>query len=460
MPYLSKKRVWTQQPQQHSLIVDPYWLSRGLYSANVAGLGDILAPPKPLPTDSAITVCAKGKLVSQATPGSSSSGIYCPKRLLTERTILFTQYCTSRKLYGNWLSIGIDRWRGEYSDTELGWIIHGAGWNDSATVFSGDAPYSLVGRNSCIAGVWGKSISGGAGRVFVDGLEIAGSGSSYADNCDRTNSSAISDGGASQQVSGIGLYYEFDKALSADEVKILSDNPWQIFKKQDKRIWVPSAGGGSSTNLIIQDSTHSLLSDNLDLSTSLLLTIQDSTHSLTSDNLTLGITGSTDLIIQEATHSVTSDNLLITTEWLLDIASAAHALTSDNLDLSTALSIIIQKAVHSHTADNLVLDTSGTTLLTIQDAVHNHTADNLGLTLDTWLVIADAVHSHLADNIGLGTELTLTIQDSTHNLTSDIIILSIPSVGSCPTVEEIVAAIMLQIEAKNYLTLPQFLSFK
>ena len=473
MPYLSKKRGLTQQPQV------PVNLDRslGLRRAVVMSLG-------------------RGQeLVENVTVTTSDGSAISPDLF----TSLGKSYDGNGGAYNSLISV--PSWTNTTNEASLCLVFTGQmqiGWVAGAGSLTHFPFSSLLYCNTFWSGRWVNGISLLSGDSW-DGPHVVvitvKDGRQKIFHNGRLWYSNTSTGGFTlpatlqifprQTSSPYGYpsaFFAWDKVLPDQLAISYSSNPWQIFKKQNNKIWIPSAGGGSSTNLIIQDSTHSLTSDNLDLSTSLLLTIQDSTHSLssdslflstdwlltvqdsthslTSDNITLDITNSTNLTIQEATHSVTSDNLLITTEWLLDIASAAHALTSDNLNLSTALSIVIQKSIHSLTSDNITLDTSNTTILTIQDAVHNHIADNLGLTLDTWLVIADAVHTHLADSIDLGTELTLTIQSSTHNLTSDIIILSIPSTGSCPTVEEIVAAIMIQIEAKNYLTLPQFLSFK
>ena len=243
MPLITSEQVWTRQPQTVSSI-KPYWLGRGLYSVNIGGLGDILSPPQPLPADSTITNSSVGKLVSQATESVKSYGIYMPKRLLTERTEIFVQVCKTRRTYGRWLHFESDYWKGEYTDTEISWNIHGDSWASGYTIFSGVSPISLVGAPVCIAGVWGKDINGGAGRVFVNAKELTNNSGSYTGSSDRTLSSAETTGGPYQQVSGIALYYAFSKALSTAEIKVLSENPWSIFQKKDSQIWIPSAGGG------------------------------------------------------------------------------------------------------------------------------------------------------------------------------------------------------------------------
>jgi hypothetical protein len=116
------------------------------------------------------------------------------------------------------------------------------------------------------------------------------------------------------------------------------------------------------------------------------------------------------------------------------------------LTLNSLLAVF--DAIHTHTADNLTLDTSNATALTVQDSTHAHGADNLGLSLDTWLAIVEAAHGHTADAPTLSTALALQIAESLHAHYADVVVLGFPSApGSCPTVEEIVAAVLAALNA-------------
>jgi hypothetical protein len=120
-----------------------------------------------------------------------------------------------------------------------------------------------------------------------------------------------------------------------------------------------AAGGGSATDLTIQDAAHAHASDSLTLSTDSFLAAQDAAHAHAADNVTLSISSGTDLVVQDAAHAHAADNLALTLDTHLSVADAAH----------------------SHTAENLDLTVTGSSDLTIQDATHAHSADNVDLEI-------------------------------------------------------------------------------
>ena len=163
----------------------------------------------------------------------------------------------------------------------------------------------------------------------------------------------------------------WNRVVSPSEAELLTrsvDSPYQLFAPRS--IWVPVSASGGGT--------------------------------------------ATDLTIQDATHGHTADGLTITVASTLAIADATHAHAADSLALTTSTVLVIADATHAHTADSLTLSVSGATDLAIQDALHGHTADSLALTLGyVDLAIADALHGHAADNITLGglyTDLELILK--------------------------------------------------
>ncbi len=201
-------------------------------------------------------------------------------------------------------------------------------------------------------------------------------------------------------INGHTVVYVFawhDRVLSADEIRSIRDNPWQLFEPQT--IWVPVSAGGGATNLIIQEALHSHTADNIGLTLDTFLSVQEALHSHAADNLVLSVTGSTDLTVQETLHSHTADNLALTLDTFLLLQDALHAHAADNITLSTGAvaDLVIQEALHAHTADALVLTLD--TFLVIQEAAHAHGADNIAFTLDSLLAVQEATHGHLADNL-------------------------------------------------------------
>lgn len=218
----------------------------------------------------------------------------------------------------------------------------------------------------------------------------------------------------------------FNRALSYEELKSLSANPWQIFEDEEDYLFIPAAGGGSSVSLIIAEALHGHAADSLAFSMETYLAVAESLHAHAADNLTLTATGSANLAIQEATHAHVADGVALTTNWLLSVADALHGHAADSVSLTIQAYLAVAEALHGHTADNLTLDTSNATFLTVQEATHSHGADSIGLSLNTWLAIVDAAHAHTADVPTLSAEVALQIAESLHAQFADAIVLSFP----------------------------------
>ena len=254
--------------------------------------------------------------------------------------------------------------------------------------------------------------------------------------------------------------YIIEGTVDDDEAMALLANPWRVFK--GRRLFVggwASGGGGSSSDLIIQDASHAHTSDSpvlvaqstlvvadashghsadsLNLAAQSFLAIADAAHGHAADNLTLSPVLVVDLTIQDSAHAHSVDSPVLVTQSALVVADASHAHAADNLTLSTGLVVdltihdsthahssdspvlvaqsflAIADAMHAHAVDNVTLDTSSDTLLTIADCHHAHAADTVALTSDSWLAAQDATHAHTADNVVLVIpgEVTLTAAD-------------------------------------------------
>jgi hypothetical protein len=339
MPYILTRRVRTSQPQQ-AVRAKSEWLDKGLYTATYGGFGDVLAPHTiALPEDTSLTPGRTGILLSQAVAGSQSTGISFPKRTLSARTELFIQECASRKTYGRWLSDNAvkDSFRGEYSDTELDWYVHGSGWNSSECIFSGWTPSTLVGGPRTILGKWGKDVNGGYGRVFVGGNEITRTGGTpLTGDSDRTQSSASNYTGAWQDVSGIGLFVAFSTCLSDEDTYRLLENPWQIFEDEEDYIWIPEAGGGVS-NIAASGTVQASGTASPAVAVAMSGVGASLSSGTAADRVTVNI-GAAGLATAAATAGISAQVLL---------AGAAAALASGNATLAATLNALAAGAAQS-----------------------------------------------------------------------------------------------------------------
>ena len=342
------------------------------------------------------------------------------------------------------------------------------------------------------------SFEAGVISCFVDGVNIplatdgwvAGSPTQIADNqTQHLNIGGYSDG---DWFAGT-IYHLAAWTRPGLQKQKLSENPWQIFAPRSPRRLI-SSGGGSSTSLTVHDAQHGHLADSLSFSLDTYLAVAESLHAHAADNVTLTTTGTANLVVQEATHTHIADGVTLTTQWLLAIAEALHSHAADNVALSLQTALLVLEALHGHSADNLTLgvtgatnlviadatsghaadnlafslntllavfdaihahaadaltlDTSDATSLTVQDSTHGHGADSLTLSLDTWLAIVEATHGHTADSPTLSTSTALLIAEALHAHYADVVVLGFPSApGACPTVEEIVQAVLAALNA-------------
>ena len=242
----------------------------------------------------------------------------------------------------------------------------------------------------------------------------------------------------------VAAAYIIEGSVGDDEALALLSNPWRVFK--GRRLFVggwAAGGGGSSSDLVIQDATHAHTSDSpvlvaqstlaiadashahaadsLTLTTLSVLSIADATHGHAADNLTLSTGLVVDLTIQDSAHAHASDSPVLVAQSFLAIAHASHAHAADNLTLSPVLvvDLTIQDSTHAHTSDTPAL--AAQSFLQILDASHGHTADSLTLTTLSVLSIADSSHGHAADNLTLAgsSAADLVIQDSAHAHAAD-----------------------------------------
>ena len=145
---------------------------------------------------------------------------------------------------------------------------------------------------------------------------------------------------------------------------------------------------------------------------------------------------------------IPNQNAASTSFMVIADATSGHA--ADNLAFSLNTLLAVFDAIHAHAADSLTLDTSNATFLTVQEASHSHSADNIDLSLNTWLAIVEAAHGHTADSPTLSADTSLQIAEALHAHYADVVVLGFPSApGACPTVEEIVQAVLLQLNAES-----------
>ena len=494
---LPRRQIWTQQPQALTGIDRSDSITRDLCFVQSGGLADIF-------TNVGTTQKPTTRGVVRSFDAALSQYLFANNKQVVGPALTLFALFSVNNLTSNLALISVG---GPASSRHMLYVAP----DGILALFSGEggsygqaqsAIWALPDTTQYYFAV-GRVSANNSRDVWVNGKQVASDSTSIAVNAANIDRVAIgcywSNGApiAGFYFDGsIALAGAYSRALSDAEIVALSANPWRIFKRPDSRIFVPVSVGGGSTSLIVQDATHAHNADSPSFSIATYLAVAESLHAHAADNVTLATTGTANLVVQEATHAHVADGVSLTTQWLLAVAEALHSHTAESVTLSLQTALVVLEALHSHTAENLTLgvtgtanltiadatsghtsdtvaltlnsllavfdaihahaadsltlDTSNATALTVQESTHAHGADNLGLSLDTWLAIVEAAHGHTADAPTLSTALALQIAESLHAHYADVVVLGFPSApGSCPTVEEIVQAVLLQLNAES-----------
>lgn len=481
MPYLIQRRVRNRQPQQAVRVKSEFYGTRawlpGLLEASRQSDGI-------LPNNAISQLGVSGKLTHAVTERfqlDSSAGF-----IPTAGGYTLALHFVYGGALGSGQGVGPRVVGGSLS-------LRATPYLGSSGIVSWDYGGATEGVSRCSAAL---PTSDGtiAAYVFTTGprgMEIWSNGNKAASNAanpTRSDTSAyiyaVGDiyGGDSGSES-FALVASIPYQVSEDVAQALSANPWQIFEDEEEYVWIPDVAGGSSTNLILNNASHSLVSpsvnltldillainsasnnhtsDSIVLTSSRLLSIASSIQSLISNNITLSTASDIALIINGAINSPSSTIIGLTSDLSLAINNSTHEHDVENIILSTQVFLLLQNAISSLISDNITLDLTATTYLTLQNASHNITSTSITLTTEIILAVIDSLHLTLSPSIELTSAQRIVIADALSAMYSEEITLTIPSVGgSCPTVNEIADEIMLRILAKNYLTLPQFIALK
>lgn len=134
-----------------------------------------------------------------------------------------------------------------YSDGNIYWDLGDITTSTRISVASGGKTtnkeaYTFIGGPTKGREIWrnGRKLAGDATKT---GARASTTGSFRIGSASNTTTEA-------SDLEGVNLFIIGSKEWPDWAIKALSDNPWQIFKPQARRIWVAAAGGGDATATI------------------------------------------------------------------------------------------------------------------------------------------------------------------------------------------------------------------
>ena len=212
---------------------------------------------------------------------------------------------------------------------------------NAAKVLTG-ATTLTANKSYALAATYDASLTVATAKVFVNGAQDAALNVTGAMD---TDAAALAIGTRFRYANGTypadfftgNIYFVlmFDRALSAREIRSLSDNPYQILKPANDLYYFPVQSGGAYT-LTADPGVYSLGSDPVNLTYAEILTADVGVYSLGSDPVTLTYTpaGSYTLTADAGVFSLGSDpvNLLLSEVLVAD--PGVYLLGSDAVNLT------------------------------------------------------------------------------------------------------------------------------
>lgn len=248
MSNLILPQKWTRQPQTPVGIDWSNPLTRGLCLGNTASLFNNAVDGAP-PTRKTISVSNKAETVYSHANGEivfSAPGIraFVGRYLFDPTNARFGGMFSSTNRSGIYF---------EYTSSQLKAVVFNNGAWSTTNIGSTPATGALI----TLAVV---SDSNTSHRVYRDGVLVATLTNTAQVSTFNVAGAMYCDASTfyTAAVNGVVGFAGFTSTPSNTEIKSLSDNPWQIFKSQSRRIFVASAGGGVSLSLTGQSLTANL----------------------------------------------------------------------------------------------------------------------------------------------------------------------------------------------------------
>lgn len=320
MVQIARTRPWAKQPQIAVGINKTNPITNGLVLAVLPHSDvNIVTGQRSLNTPTGLTRSGLATGISTQFPGASGGYLSYTLQVgggdMTGFCIVNTASTASQTFLGAFPSGGGSL--GNYLDCESGHFTSvstsGANWTLAASSLSqttnadvrvGARFFSGAGRD-----IWENGILTGTDSTVrtVTGLDRIIIGAYYASGFDQV-----------QMAGAVYLSLWWNRALSPEEMRSISDNPWQVFAPLRRFLWIPSAGGNVSVTL-----SGASLTGNLGTLSSAISTLLSGSS----------LTGSTGTVVNAISQGLSGQALTTSTGTIKSAIS--YTLTGNSATIST-----------------------------------------------------------------------------------------------------------------------------
>ena len=304
-----------------------------------------------------------------------------------------------------------------YTSSSAGGVAYWVGQNGTAWTIGGVLSGSSNSANQTDQVVVAVK-NGATHTLYIDGVQVASGTNSISDG---TGSSFLSFGtntGYDVWSSRGQLYVAalYDVALDETEIKSITRNPWQLFKKKDGIIWIPSASGGA--------------------------TITCAPGNATTAGITAGISSATTIACTPGGASTAG------VACALPIKIACNVGNATPTGIACSLPVVVQCNAGTATTAGVTAGISLDTSITIACNAGNATAAGVaaGISLDTSITISCNVGTATTAGVTAGISSATTITCNAGTATTAGVSATFPQSLSCNVGNATTTGITAQVE--------------
>lgn len=249
---------WTRQPQRPTG-VSAEWKAKGLVALFDTRLGvELIHGNRASNLSTTLTPAVAGMAAdfsgtanqqyahrpAYATTGAMTLVILCDVDALSSYGALIAKQATSTTYCPYELRIGDGS-----TDSKLSWL---RGANGTYVFGTASASNLITAGDKAVRLIWRINADSTAGSAFVNGAkyDFSAGGGVPLDNGASVWIGRRSDGAT--QLDG-RIYYValFNRAISDGEAQAITRNPWQLYTKRPKRVFVSGGGGGGGSDVTV-----------------------------------------------------------------------------------------------------------------------------------------------------------------------------------------------------------------
>lgn len=172
-----------------------------------------------------------------------------------------------------------------------------------------------------------------------------------------------------------------------------------------------------SDTLVIEESFHTNISEDAAITKSDTLVVGESFHTNISEDCNASSTAATDLVIEDSYHTNIAEDVALTKSDTLVIEDSYHTNIVEDCNVTTIINLAIESSWHTDVSEDVALTKSDT--LVIEESLHTNIAEDCNVTTTINLSVESSWHTNIADSVAITKQSTLVVEEGFHTNISE-----------------------------------------